>query len=97
MTNLTKLIADLRDAAARCRDLKHTLRTRWTRAMAAEQQELVRLKRHATELCVLRAHLRGKRHLQRPPCWWPGTWNDAAHAEIAKRAGVAYEVLSEAG
>ena len=31
--------------------------------MAAEQRELLALKREATELCMLRAWLRGKQHL----------------------------------
>lgn len=42
---------------------KRELRARWQRPMHAEQRELLRCKRQATELCILRAWLRGRWHL----------------------------------
>ncbi len=42
---------------------KRELRVRWQRPMHAEQRELLRYKRQATELCILRAWLRGRWHL----------------------------------
>lgn len=42
---------------------KRELRTRWQRPMHAEQRELLRCKHLATELCILRAWLRGRWHL----------------------------------
>jgi hypothetical protein len=42
---------------------KRELRARWQRPMHAEQRELLRCKQQATELCILRAWLRGRWHL----------------------------------
>lgn len=44
-------------------ELKKELRSPWERPMGAEQNQLRRLKQEATELCILRAYLRGKWHL----------------------------------
>ncbi len=43
--------------------LKRELRARWQRPMHDEQRELLRCKHQATELCILRAWLRGRWHL----------------------------------
>jgi hypothetical protein len=43
--------------------LKRELRARWQRPMHLEQRELLRCKHLATELCILRAWLRGRWHL----------------------------------
>jgi len=43
--------------------LKRVLRVRWERPMPDEQRALVRCKHAATELCILRAGLRGRWHL----------------------------------
>ena len=48
----------------RIRALKAVLRTRWTEPMVTRQRLLIRLQREATELCVLRAWLRGRLHLR---------------------------------
>lgn len=51
---------------AQIRVLKSDLRTRWTRPMVDEQRQLLALKYEATELCILRAWLRGKSHVADP-------------------------------
>ncbi len=43
--------------------LKRQLRVRWQRPMHSEQRELLRCKLLATDLCTLRAWLRGRWHL----------------------------------
>jgi hypothetical protein len=58
-----RLRTERRRIDALIRNRKAELRTRWTRPMAVEQRELLALKRDATELCMLRAWLRGKQHL----------------------------------
>ena len=89
--DIAKIIADIKIVAARIVELKRILRRRWERPMRDEQRALLRLKRQATELCVLRAHLRGRRHLVKPPWWWSGGWDpDTAAATIASRIGLAY-------
>ena len=62
--DLTRLKHDLRAAAARAKALKALLRRRWTRPMADEQRALAALRKRTTRLCVLRASLRGRLHLQ---------------------------------
>ena len=49
--------------------LKRVLRTRWPEGedMAPTQWELIKLQARATELCVLRARLRGRYHLNIAP------------------------------
>jgi hypothetical protein len=64
---------------------KRELRARWTRPMHAEQRELLRLKHLATELCILRAWLRGRWHLA-----------DHEHcAEVAARLAPEYHRTAE--
>jgi hypothetical protein len=58
-----QLKEDRRVLEARIRSLKALLRTTWTEPMASTQRSLIAAKREATELCILRAHLRGKLHL----------------------------------
>lgn len=60
---MMKLRADRRALETRIRAIKAVLRTTWTAPMAEVQRELHARKREATELCILRAHLRGKQHL----------------------------------
>lgn len=62
--NITKLKEDRAALEERIRQVKKELRSSWTRPMAPEQYELIELKREATELCTLRAWLRGRHHLQ---------------------------------
>ena len=100
--NLARLGTDLTALAREAILLKRALRTTWTRPMAEEQRALVRLRRRTTELCVLRAFLRGRRHLQRPlrEGAYPGmTWDgEAWHAKVAERVAKDYAVdLPERG
>lgn len=62
--NITKLKEDRAALEERIRQVKKELRSSWTRPMADRQYELIELKREATELCTLRAWLRGRHHLQ---------------------------------
>ena len=79
---MMKLRADRRALETRIRAIKALLRTKWTAPMAAVQRELHACKREATELCILRAWLRGKLHLA-----------DAARCrEVAERRQVAYAI-----
>jgi hypothetical protein len=61
--DIHQLKEDRRALEARIRSLKALLRTSWTEPMASTQRSLIAAKREATELCILRAHLRGKLHL----------------------------------
>lgn len=61
--DIHRLKEDRRALEARIRSLKALLRTSWTEPMASTQRSLIAAKREATELCILRAHLRGKLHL----------------------------------
>jgi hypothetical protein len=96
MIDLAKLKRDLRAAALECTELKRSLRRRWTAPMGDVQRALLRARRRATELNVLRAHLRGRYHLTKPPREGssPGAvWNAVAHrAEIAARVAADYVV-----
>jgi hypothetical protein len=87
--------SDIRDLAARIKDLKRVLRTRWEKPMADEQRELCRLKTRATDLYALRAFSRGKIHVVRAPAGFTGEWDPRAyHRRIAERLGPTYS-LSE--
>jgi hypothetical protein len=61
--DIHRLKEDRRALEGRIRSLKAQLRTTWTEPMGAVQRSLVAAKREATELCIVRAHLRGKLHL----------------------------------
>ena len=61
--DIEKLNEDRRALEAQLRAAKTELRTTWTRPMANVQCRLLRLKREATELYILRAWLRGRLHL----------------------------------
>jgi hypothetical protein len=94
MLDTTKLRADLRALAHECRARKDLLGATWTRPMADEQRRLARLRWRVTELCVLRAWSRGRRHCaaSRPA----GEEGDAWHAKIAERVAKDYERSVEA-
>jgi hypothetical protein len=68
--------------------------------MADEQRALARLARRMTELCILRARLRGRWHVSAAPRALRRdgeTWDrDAYHARIAERVALDY-VLGERG
>jgi hypothetical protein len=89
--DVPEIIANIKLTAEEIRPLKRRLRQRWTEPMADTQRALIRLKRRATELCVLRAFLRHRIHLHHRPHWWSGDWNASeAAARIAERVGLAY-------
>ena len=94
MTDSKKVRADLGALARECRALKDVLGTTWTRPMADEQRRLARLRWRATELCVLRAWMRGKRHVTKEPRAGGGSaveWDgEAWHARIAERVAKDY-------
>jgi hypothetical protein len=85
--DFTKLRADVGALARECRALKDILGTTWTRPMADEQRQLIRLRWRVTELCVLRAWSRQKLHARKVtnvedvPAW---------HAKIAERVAKDY-------
>jgi len=89
-----RLAADLAAIASEARSVKTILRTTWTRPMADEQKKLVRLRRRATELHVLLAWTRGKRHVARPirDTWYTGrAWDEATwHVVVAERVAQDY-------
>lgn len=102
-TTLPKIdIAGLQGAMARVageiRGIKQVLRAPWPEGedMAPRQWELIKLQRRATELCVLRARLRGRFHLNVAPRPYRDAgvaWDqEGYHAKIAER--VAGEFLA---
>ena len=64
--DVAALVAAIRALAAESKNLKRALRRTWTEPMGETQKALVRCRRRTTELCVLRAWLRGRFHLQKP-------------------------------
>lgn len=82
--DIPKIIANIKQIESEIRPLKRALRRRWTEPMAPTQRKLMRLKRRATELYVLRAHLRGKVHAVNRPEGWV--------ERVAERAALAYRV-----
>ena len=90
--NTAALVAALAELAAESRRLKARLRQTWTEPMHEVQRAWVRCRRETTRLLILRAWLRGRLHLQRPPRdgWSPNmTWDRERHhrlvAETAAR------------
>lgn len=81
-----RLVADLKELAAKSRGLKTLLGATWTRPMADEQKELVRVRRSTTELCVLRAFARGRSHTRESHEW---------HARVAERVAKDYTTVEE--
>ena len=61
--NIPQLKQDRRELEVRIRLVKKALRSTWTKPMADTQYERISLKRQATELCILRAWIRGRHHL----------------------------------
>lgn len=87
--DVPRLRAEIRAHAEENRRLKDALRRTWTEPMAAVQKRLVASRRRTTELCILRAWLRGRFHLQRPlrEGAYPGmTWDrERYHQLVAER------------
>ena len=61
--NINQLKQDRKSLEDRIREVKTELRSTWTKPMGAVQAEHIRLKKEATELCILRAWMRGRLHL----------------------------------
>lgn len=87
--NLHLLRAALRAHAEESRALKAALRRTWTTPMGQVQRALRRCQRRTTELCILRAFLRGRMHLEKPlrEGAYPGmSWDGPRyHALVAAR------------
>lgn len=96
--DIEKLRRDIVSASAECTVLKRALRRTWTAPMADEQRALARLARRVTDLCILRARMRGRWHVEREPRHLRGSgavWDrEAYHARIAERVARDY-VLAE--
>jgi hypothetical protein len=92
--DVSRLRADIVSASAECRALKQALRRTWAAPMADEQRRLARVARRVTDLCILRARMRGRWHVTTPPrdLRGPGaSWDrDAFHARIADRVALDY-------
>lgn len=61
--DIQRLKEDRKALEERIREVKTELRSTWTKPMGDVQVEHLRLKAEATELCILRAWLRGRFHL----------------------------------
>lgn len=61
--DIQRLKHDRKALEERIRAVKAELRSTWTKPMGDVQNDHLRLKKEATELCILRAWLRGKLHL----------------------------------
>ena len=96
--DVRRLRGDLALFAARSRSLKLLLRTRWERPMADEQRELAEIRKRTTRLCVLRAFLRGRVHVQQPPrdgSFTGADWDASVYqSRVAERAAREYEYTS---
>jgi hypothetical protein len=90
------LRADIRGISSQILALKRVLRAPWSQPMADQQRELCKLKRRATELCALRAFVRGKLHLRSAPRGASSDWNAAEyHRRIAERLLPSYAAVLE--
>ncbi len=78
--DLDKLKDDRCHLEEEIRALKKELRTTWTRPMGSEQNTLRYLKEEATELCILRAWMRGKTH----------AYDEQTCRQIAERIALRY-------
>ncbi|APR82123.1 Hypothetical protein A7982_07472 [Minicystis rosea] len=92
--DIRALRRDIVSAARECHDLKKALRRTWTAEMADEQRRLARTSRHVTELCILRARMRGRWHVTTVPRELRGSsdaWDRVGHhAKIAERVARDY-------
>lgn len=95
-----RLRLDIASVTIECREIKALLRRRWDRPMAEEQRRLARLRRHATELHILRAVARGRVHVSARPIELrgaPDEWDPIAYnRRIAERIALDYPVPSPA-
>jgi len=82
--------------AGECRAVKDVLNETWTRPMADEQRKQARLRRKMTELCVLAAHLHGRRHVAIPLGTKTEEERSAWQLSVATRVAKDYLVSEEA-
>lgn len=97
--NLPALRAAIRDRATKSKELKRQLRAPWTEPMAETQRALVSLRRETTRLLILRAWLRGRFHLARPPRdgWSPYmSWDQERHHRLVAETVAREYVYGEA-
>ena len=92
--DVARLVADLNTLATQSRALKLVLTTTWTRPMRDEQKELARVRRRTTELCILRAFLRGRLHVSTKPRDLEEWDREAWHRTIAERAAKDYALAA---
>lgn len=87
--DIPAVVAALRAHADESRRLKALLRQTWTEPMQEVQAALLRCQRRTTELCILRAYLRGRLHLEGPlrAGAFPGmSWDrERYHRSVAER------------
>lgn len=89
--DVLRLVQAIAANAEEIRAIKKVLRTRWPEGqdMAPTQWELHKLQSRATDLCVLRARMRGRYHLRIAPRAYRdsgATWDqERYHAKIAER------------
>lgn len=81
--DLSALLDLIHKTEAEIRPIKRALRSPWTRPMATEQGTLCSLRLRATRLYVLRASLRGHRHLP---------LDEAEHRELAEDTAERYRL-----
>lgn len=98
--DVVRLVGDIKELAAEIRSLKNILRQTWTCPMGEHQQRLVKLKLRVTELCVVRAALRGRYHLRKPlrAGSYPGMkWDaDTYRNRVVERIAPQYEAVQKA-
>lgn len=61
--DIQRLKNDRKALEERIREVKGALRSTWTKPMDSVQAEHLRLTKEVTELCILRAWLRGRFHV----------------------------------
>jgi hypothetical protein len=89
------LAATTKAISAEIIGLKRLLGGRWARPMAEEQRRLSHLRLRATELYVLSAYARGKRHLGRAPANAPSDFElETYQRRITERLGPSYARLA---
>lgn len=99
--DLPRLQQAMAAAALAIKDIKKVLRARWPEGqeMGPKQWELHKLQRRATELCVLRARLRGRYHIKAAPRMFRDaglTWDqERYHAKIAGKLAEEFAAAPE--
>lgn len=84
--DMNRLRHDRKALEERIREVKGELRSTWTKPMGDAQAEHIQLKKEATELCILRAWMRGRFHLE----------DHEFCKEVAERRGVQYQITEAA-